>query len=93
MWSILSEIVCNLAALFLVTAPPPLFNTQAIDRVLTLAAEQNIPAYLIFNKSDLNLASIQKDIDYYQEITSGVLVTSALKSTGLTQLQDLAVAP
>ena len=29
------EIVCNLAALFLVTAPPPLYNTQAIDRVLT----------------------------------------------------------
>jgi ribosome biogenesis GTPase len=47
------KVAANLDALFIITAPPPLYNTEAIDRMLLAATEQNIPVILVLNKVDL----------------------------------------
>ena len=53
------RLAANVDMLFVVTAPPPLFNPSVIDRMLASAAQQGIPSILIFNKADLDTSSIR----------------------------------
>ncbi len=48
------NLVANLDLLLVITAPPPLFNTKIIDRMLVGAHAENIKTALVFNKCDLN---------------------------------------
>lgn len=48
------NLVANLDLLLVITAPPPLFNTKVIDRMLVGAQAENIKTALVFNKSDLS---------------------------------------
>lgn len=71
------EIVANLDALFIVTAPPPLFNTHVLDRTLAIASLEHIPCVIIFNKSDLGVEDISAEIEYYQKLADTCHVVSA----------------
>jgi ribosome biogenesis GTPase / thiamine phosphate phosphatase len=46
-------IASNIDNLYITTAPPPLFNTFFIDRIITEAVFQKIPCSIILNKIDL----------------------------------------
>ncbi|HMO16735.1 MAG TPA: ribosome small subunit-dependent GTPase A [Oligoflexia bacterium] len=72
-------LAANLDALCIVTAPPPLFNTIAIDRVIASALNEEIPVYLIANKYDLpNFDLLSNSLDYYEKIGIKIFKTSAL---------------
>lgn len=70
----------------------PRTSTGFIDRLLVTAEAYHIPACIIFNKADLydnelmDLLSSLKDL--YEKIGYPVLVTSALKGTGIGQLKE-----
>lgn len=49
------NLVANLDLLLVITAPPPLFNTKVIDRMLVGARSEGIKTALIFNKIDLGI--------------------------------------
>lgn len=80
-------LAANISRLWLVCAPPPLFNTIAIDRTLAAATEQDIPCTLIANKCDLeSFTEIEQALDYYSKsLNIPVIKTSALTNAGLSE--------
>jgi ribosome biogenesis GTPase len=79
----------NLDHLFIVTAVPPLFNTHAIDRVLTVAHQQQIPCTILFNKIDLAPEDTEFILDPYRAMGTAVLATSAKLNRGLDKLSAM----
>ena len=77
-------------AIIIMTIVQPNLKQGFIDRFLLLTEPQNIPAYIVFNKSDLyseadlEVYQILKDI--YESIGYGVLLTSALNNEGIDEL-------
>lgn len=82
----LRPIAHNLDHLFIVTAIPPLFNTHAIDRVLAVAHEQEIPTSIILNKVDLAPESAAALLAPYTSIGLTVLTMSAKFGNGVEPL-------
>ncbi|MBX7138731.1 MAG: ribosome small subunit-dependent GTPase A [Oligoflexia bacterium] len=80
------NIAANLDHILLVSAVDKLFNTIAIDRVLTLAASQSIGCTLLINKVDLGREDrgvIYRDLGYE------VLETSAKYGEGIDALRGI----
>lgn len=74
-------LAANLSGICVLTAPPPLFNTIALDRVIAAAENEEIPVYLIANKCDLpNFSLLEPALEYYEQIGIRVFRTSALIS-------------
>lgn len=83
-------LAANLDMLFIVTAPPPLCNLLAIDRVLCAATSESIPVTIIANKADLyTYSELETIISYYEKISIPVLRTSALKEKGLNDIRNI----
>lgn len=82
-------LAANLSQLWLVTAPPPLCNTTAIDRTLTSASVQNIQTRLIANKSDLeNHKEFMTDLSLYSDLVTDINPTCAITKNGITELKS-----
>jgi ribosome biogenesis GTPase / thiamine phosphate phosphatase len=83
------QLVANLDVLFMVTAPPPLFNTSCIDRMICAAINENIEIILIGNKSDLpNFSELEPLLDYYKQTGVKTFTTSALNKSGLNKITE-----
>ncbi len=85
------EVVANLDHLLIVTAPPPLFNSSVIDRLITLCEIENVPVSLIINKIDLDYQAISSEIEYYRSLDISVHLTSAKSEVGLNDLKSFLV--
>lgn len=82
------NLAANIDELWIVTAPPPLFNPLAIDRTITAATAENIKTKIIANKADLEeFSSFNRRLDFYNQITSGVISISALQKIGIENLE------
>ncbi len=80
----------NLDCLWIVTAPPPLFNALAIDRTLLAATAEGIPVVLIANKDDLNgYSEIKSTLEYYKNICKDVYFVSAKSGSNISILKSL----
>ena len=80
-------LAANLNSLWIVTAPPPLFNTIAIDRTLAAASIEQIPTHLIANKSDLiEFNDFSSNCKPYSSICEEIHFVSALKKIGLDRI-------
>lgn len=82
------EIVANLDHLLLVTAPPPLFNLNVIDRTIALASVEEIPFSIILNKVDLEHQAILDTIQYYKSMGIKVLRAEAKNKGGCIEIFD-----
>jgi len=81
-------IAANLNHIYLVMAPPPLWNNLFIDRTIVAAANESIPVTLICNKADIESSEMINNLfRQYRSITHACLVTTALHQKGLTLLQ------
>lgn len=79
----------NLDTLFIVTAPPPIFNTLSIDRMLCAAFSENIKVVLIANKMDLkDFEYLDKFIEYYKSLDIEVLKSSAKENLGIEIIKN-----
>jgi ribosome biogenesis GTPase len=86
-----SKLLCaNLDLLMIVTAVGKLFQPNFIDRLLCVAATEDIPTVIIVNKIDLNIDNETKNlIQVYRNIGVTVIETSALSSKGIEPLLDI----
>jgi ribosome biogenesis GTPase len=83
------QLVANLDVLFLVTAPPPLFNSSCVDRMICAAINENIEVVLIGNKSDLpNFSELEPLLAYYKKTGLKTSTTSALNKSGLSMITE-----
>ncbi len=65
----------------------PSFNPRFVDRLLCSAEAQNIPAAIVFNKSDLvNENTIPPLLERYRQAGYETLVTSIISGQGLGEL-------
>ena len=80
----------------LITLAHPRTSTGFIDRCLLTSAAYHIPVVLVFNKQDLlapdsKIGRQQQElIAYYRDTDYEVLETSAMESTGIQALEDVA---
>lgn len=79
-------VAVNLDRLFIVSAIFPLYNTIFIDRVLTVAASQNIACTFVVNKIDLGVDETMPAIEVYKRLGFNVLLTSAKFGDGMDVL-------
>jgi len=86
-------VAVNLDRLFIVSAILPLYNTVFIDRVLAVAASQNIPCTLILNKIDLGLEETKSSIELYARLGFEILFTSAKYGDGMDRLAQALLDP
>lgn len=87
-------IACNIdQAVIVVTLAFPRTSTGFIDRFLMTAEEYHIPAFLVFNKTDLYpddyIEYMQELKELYESVGYGCLVTSAKERKGLDELTEL----
>lgn len=83
------SLAANLTELWIITAPPPLFNSVAIDRTLTAATSQDITVKIVANKEDLEgFSNFKKSLEPYQNLVSEIIYTSATSRSGLDRLFD-----
>lgn len=83
------NLAANLNELWIVTAPPPLFNPISIDRTLTTAESQGIPVRLIANKNDLpDFNKFFASLSHYKKLTCELNSVSALNLDGLENLKS-----
>ena len=83
-------LAANVDLLLIVTAPPPLFNANATDRVLAAAHSQKICCAILFNKSDLpQNAEYSQIICDYQKAEFECLSVSAKTEHGLDAVRHL----
>ena len=80
------EIAANLDLLLIVTAPGVIFNTEFIDRVLTVSRVENIETQIILNKTDLN--ENDYNISIYEKLGIKIHYTSTLTQDGIKYLQS-----
>jgi ribosome biogenesis GTPase / thiamine phosphate phosphatase len=80
-------------AMLIATLHQPRTSTGFIDRFLVTCEAYTIPAFIVFNKSDLydeeETSILQDLIDTYEDIGYRCLKVSALTGTGLNELKDL----
>ncbi len=80
-------------AVVMVTLASPRTSTGFIDRFLVTAEAYHIPAFLIFNKSDIITAEenvkLEKLTILYESLGYKCFRTSALKGTGLEEVKQL----
>lgn len=81
-------------ALLVTTLAQPATSTGFMDRFLSTAEAYNIPAIIVFNKSDLyDSEEIRSELDYRKAVYSAIgyhcLETSATKGEGLAELASL----
>ena len=78
--------------MIVVVAPKPALDPYMIDRYLAAGALLEIPAIILFNKTDLLTPDESDDLERvlkgYSEIGYPVLRTSVKRHTGLTALAD-----
>ena len=82
----------NVDHLYIVSSVGSLFNTAFIDRALISASDQDIPATLIINKSDLS-NTLPDEADCYQKLGVQLLMTSTKTEAGITELKQLLNQP
>ncbi len=77
-------LAANVQELWVVIAPPPLFNSKALDRTLAVAHSESIAVKILANKCDLVESSIlKKTLEYYDKIGVPTIKTSALLGKGI----------
>lgn len=80
-------------SVLIVTVEFPTIKPGFIDRFLLMNAKFDIPVTLVFNKADLyeeeHLETFEEMKAVYSKIGYGVLLTSAVNSTGLDEFQAL----
>ncbi len=77
-------------ALLIFAHSHPEISHYLLDRFLVMLRQKNIPAVLIFNKSDLVSASeIRKTLDIYKGAGCDILSVSVRLGTGLDELAEL----
>jgi ribosome biogenesis GTPase / thiamine phosphate phosphatase len=81
------NLAANLDRLYLVSSVRPLFQPLFIDRVIAVCEAENIPVYLIINKSDLGLELTSDLIRIYERLDVPLLYTSAKYGKGLDELE------
>lgn len=77
----------NVDHLYVVTCLGALFNTAFIDRALVAAADQDIPASLILNKTDLS-EPLPAEIIGYEKIGISIQRVSTHTGTGISVLKE-----
>jgi len=87
-------IACNIdRAIIVVTLAFPRTSTGFIDRFLVTAEEYHIPAFIVFNKSDLYPEDFLTYLEELKSIYEGLgykcIVTSASKHRGLDELKGI----
>ncbi|MGD0711592.1 MAG: ribosome small subunit-dependent GTPase A [Bacteroidales bacterium] len=87
-------IACNIdRAIIVVTLAFPRTSTGFIDRFLVTAEEYHIPAFIVFNKSDLYpddfFTYLEELRSVYESIGYKCIVTSAHKHSGLDELEGI----
>lgn len=82
------EIAANLDALFIITAPPPLFNTTVIDRLICTAELENMTPCLVLNKSDLGYQDAQEAVAYYQNLGIRIFHTTAKGNVDTGEIEN-----
>lgn len=89
------RLVANLDHLLIVAAVGELFNTVFIDRVMTVAFEQEIPVSLLVNKMDLKerLEITAPLIDVYRNAGINVLLDSVVSGEGIPELIEKLETP
>jgi ribosome biogenesis GTPase len=79
--------------LFVNTYKHPSLDTEALDRFLFTAEVYQVPAVIIFNKTDLlspmEWESLDITASYYKKIGYRILFTSAKKMTGIDDLKSI----
>lgn len=87
----LKLLASNLDLICIITAPGQLMNPTAIDRVLTVANDQEIPAMILLNKIDLGppLGSQATLLNSYQNMGVEVVQVSAKTGGGMDNLSIL----
>lgn len=76
-------LAANIDHVFIVAAIEPLFNTIFIDRLLVACSNEDIPASLIVNKSDLGTESTEQLVAPYQRLGMPVYWISVHKGHGV----------
>lgn len=79
------EMAANLDLVLIVCAPSPLFNTVAIDRILTICFASRIPVALALNKIDLGL---EPALDIYRNLDFPLFEFSAKFGQGFAGFMD-----
>ncbi len=81
----------NMDALAIIfTAEQPRSSFFFLDSILVAAELEEIPLYIIVNKSDLGMGSyVQKRLEYYREIGYQLRYISALTAEGLDDFHSL----
>jgi ribosome biogenesis GTPase len=89
------SLAANVDHAFIVTAPPPLFNTNVLDRMLCELRNQDIDCSVLVNKSDLqeDLIGIEEILEYYESIGIDVLRISAASGDGFELIHNQIVDP
>ncbi len=83
------SLAANSTELWIITAPPPLFNSVAIDRTLAAATSQNIPVKIVANKNDLEgFSGFKEALNPYKNLVEDIVYTSATCRRGLDKLFD-----
>lgn len=82
------KIAANLDQLFIVTAVGQLFNTFFLDRIMTVAACENIPFTLVVNKIDLGVDDTRLLSEIYERIGVPVVYTSAKAGKNMDLLEQ-----
>jgi ribosome biogenesis GTPase len=83
-------LAANISELWITIAPPPLFNSKALDRTLAVAFSENIPTKILANKSDLSsFCLLSETLEYYENIGIPVIKTSTLTGEGIDKCCNL----
>lgn len=83
-------IASHIDHLYIVTAPPPLYNLHFIDRAIAAARSANIPVSIVLNKSDILVDNHVTDqlLAPYRKVVTATLETSALSAEGAAPLRS-----
>ena len=74
-------------AIIVVAAKEPPLHPKFIDRYLMILENNNIPAIICLNKSDLKTEEEENILNIYRELGIPVVETSASNNTGLEELK------
>lgn len=89
----LKPVAANMDFIVLVITPEPTPSSLLIDRYLVAAELQQIPVYILLNKTDLIHSSNGSDLDallsMYQDVGYPVLRSSTKTADGLQALRDM----
>ena len=85
----LKPIAANITQLMIVIAPVPAVSWLLLDSYLVMAETLHLPAYIILNKTDLEITEIQQYLfQHYEPLGYPILMTS-ITSQDLSPLQKV----